>query len=910
MGGPLEGSRRPHRANRHVFLGRGIGRTSTLGLALAIGIAYFLAAWLGLALRAGPGVAVFWPAAGIAVGALIAWGHTARVPVAGAVIAATALANFMTGRNAWLAVAFGFVNAGQSLLTAWLIERAFGREFRLESVPNVLGFVVAGAIGAAGAAACAALAVSFVEPAAPLVGVWRLWFASCLLGVITLAPLLIGIDDSLRDPPPRRELIEGAASLVTLAALSVFVLSLPPGFWATALPVAILFPVLLWVVARCRPVFAAASASVLALAVIWSTTFDVGHFGDPSVPLADRILAAQTVVLVGALLVFVLAALFAERRRSVAALGESDTRLRSILDAANVIAWDIDLIRNTVHSAGPVARLLHRPEGPVPHDFAAMVGTIHPEDRDSVMAQFWAAVSTDATYRLEFRLTSGGLRWVTAEGSIERDAHGGPVRVRGITHDITERKKAELTLAEREAQLALAGKAARVGSFAINIGTGRVHNSPGYAIIHGLAEGTEEFPREEWRTRVHPDDLRRLDALRNQAFAERRSEHNTEYRIVGADGKARWIESRGLVSYDGDGRPIRIVGVNIDITERKRAEASLEQSEARYRALYDDNPSMYFTVTASGTVLSVNEFGARQLGYKPAELVGQSVLQLIDEEDQEAARRHLASCIEHPGAVAATELRKVRRDGSIIWVRELARAVHNSAGKQTVLLIVCEEITQRKRAEEQQSVLVAELDHRVKNVLASVAVVARRTGERSDSMGDFIEALDHRLQSMAEAHSLLSRDRWQGVSLADLIGQELAPYTTAGNTIVEGPHVRLTAAATQAMAMVLHELTTNAAKYGALSTPHGRVSVRWDRPSKGGATRLRLEWLEEGGPALNGPARPGYGMSVIRDLIPYELGGLVDFDFLAGGVRCTIEIAAQDNRDLSAIHGIGESGLD
>jgi PAS domain S-box-containing protein len=377
-------------------------------------------------------------------------------------------------------------------------------------------------------------------------------------------------------------------------------------------------------------------------------------------------------------------------------------------------------------------------------------------------------------------------------------------------------------------------------------------------------------------------------------FAEQRHEHNMEYRIVAPDGGVRWIESRGLVSYDAEGRPTRIVGVNIDMTERKRVQTALEESEARYRALYDDNPSMYFTVDAFGAVLSVNEFGARQLGYAPAELVGRSVLQLIHEEDREAARRHLAACAATPEAVAATELRKVRRDGSIIWVREAARAVRQNVGQQTVILVVCEEITERKRAEEQQSLLVAELDHRVKNVLATVAVVASRTSEHTGSASDFIEALDRRLQSMAEAHSLLSRNRWRGVSLADLVAQELAPYATSDNATVEGSTICLSPGATQAVAMVLHELATNAAKYGALSTPHGRVSVRWHRLSDEGApARLRLEWQEADGPAVTAPAQPGYGTSVIRDLIPYELGGTVELEFNTNGVRCTIEIAVE-----------------
>jgi integral membrane sensor domain MASE1 len=187
--------------------------------------------------------------------------------VAIAVTFASIASSLTVDRNLWLAIAFSVLDVGEVLLPAWLIERWFGAVFKLEEVRQVLGFVVASAIGAAVAAAAAAIAISFVEPAAIPFNVWRLWFASCSLGLITVAPLLIGLVDASRERPPRRELIEGAIALVTLAALSAFLISLPQGPWATALPVAIAFPVLLWVAVRCRPVFAAGAACIVALAI-------------------------------------------------------------------------------------------------------------------------------------------------------------------------------------------------------------------------------------------------------------------------------------------------------------------------------------------------------------------------------------------------------------------------------------------------------------------------------------------------------------------------------------------------------------------------------------------------------------------------------------------------------------------
>jgi len=160
-------------------------------------------------------------------------------------------------------------------------------------------------------------------------------------------------------------------------------------------------------------------------------------------------------------------------------------------------------------------------------------------------------------------------------------------------------------------------------------------------------------------------------------------------------------------------------------------------------------------------------------------------------------------------------------------------------------------------------------------------------------MTDFTQALDGRVKSMARTHELLSASRWRGISVAEIIQRELAPYIKDGNTEINGPEVVLRAETGQVMAMVVHELATNAAKYGALSTQHGRVSIRWGQPSNGhGHAPLVFEWRETGGPGVVAPQKSGYGTSTIRDVIPYEFAGAVDLKFAASGVVCRIELPA------------------
>jgi two-component sensor histidine kinase len=160
----------------------------------------------------------------------------------------------------------------------------------------------------------------------------------------------------------------------------------------------------------------------------------------------------------------------------------------------------------------------------------------------------------------------------------------------------------------------------------------------------------------------------------------------------------------------------------------------------------------------------------------------------------------------------------------------------------------------------------------------------------STSTDEFARSLSGRINAMAAAHSLLSKEHWDSVRLDALVRNQLAPYATGANIMISGTEVMLSPVATQVVAMVLHELVTNAVKYGGLSAPTGRISVSWERRSNGhAAANLVFVWHEQGGPPTPGEVHSGYGTRLIREFVPHELGGTVDLKFAATGVSCKIE---------------------
>jgi PAS domain S-box-containing protein len=215
-------------------------------------------------------------------------------------------------------------------------------------------------------------------------------------------------------------------------------------------------------------------------------------------------------------------------------------------------------------------------------------------------------------------------------------------------------------------------------------------------------------------------------------------------------------------------------------------------------------------------------------------------------------------------------------------------------------IVTLTDITERKRAEEQQTVLVAELNHRVKNILAIVQSVAGQTLRTSPSLPAFNKAFSGRIQAVSIAHDILTQTRWIGIGLSELLGTVLAPYgISEGRMTTEGPRVLLQARLVLPLSMVLHELATNASKYGALSVPSGQVTISWRLLGDG--HRLELIWLERGGPPVESSGSRGFGTTLIERVVRFDLDGDAEVNFEHDGVRCVLSFALKADVSPEAV---------
>nr|WP_255616658.1 HWE histidine kinase domain-containing protein [Microvirga puerhi] len=264
--------------------------------------------------------------------------------------------------------------------------------------------------------------------------------------------------------------------------------------------------------------------------------------------------------------------------------------------------------------------------------------------------------------------------------------------------------------------------------------------------------------------------------------------------------------------------------------------------------------------------------------------------QLVHEDDRATIDKVIAEALA-TGRPTEFEFRFLGPDGNLRWMYVRSRMIRDPGGQPDAMVGACLEVTDRKRAQQRQTLLVQELNHRVKNTLAVVQSLAMHTRRGSRTLDEFQEAFEARLLALSATHNILTRELWESASLIELIAAEMMPFggLAGGRVHASGPPVRLKPQQALGFGLALHELATNAAKYGALSRPEGRLVIAWRTVRKpDGQTWLALDWEERGGPPVTPPKRLGFGSKLMERSIRSELGGELDRNFDPAGLTCTI----------------------
>ena len=434
------------------------GFAGALACALVIGVCYLLAGRLGLTLLVQPeGVAVFWPASGLAGGALVVLGRKGILPVGIGVLLGTIAANLFGDRNLPLAVVFGCCNAGEALIFAFLVRnQPWSRKSDLfADLGSALWFFVAAAISAATMALIAASAILLLTAStAELTAIWSAWLASDAAGIIMLAPLIMALARARSEHLGRFELLEGVVLLGLLIAVTGFVFFQAPeaARLRVPLPLAILFPPLLWIAARCRPVFLAAGIAIAAFEIVWATTLGLGHFGDPGIDLRQRVFAAEVTLVAVAFCGLVLLAAFNQRRGVEAALRVNEERFQKLATAAPGLIYSFRADKaghfSMPYASFAIKSVLGVDPEQVRTDAASIFASIHPDCAGRVSALIEASRSGFTQFQAEFRYRHPvrGEIWLEANSSPVREADGGTIW-HGFLQDITQRKRAEARVA-------------------------------------------------------------------------------------------------------------------------------------------------------------------------------------------------------------------------------------------------------------------------------------------------------------------------------------------------------------------------------------------------------------------------------------------------------------------------------
>jgi PAS domain S-box-containing protein len=618
-------------------------------------------------------------------------------------------------------------------------------------------------------------------------------------------------------------------------------------------------------------------------------------------------------------------------------LAESKARFAAALRAGNLGAFDYDPRTGLIEWDETANRLWGFEEGQ-PVTYEIFEAGLHPDDKARVRAAIAEALNPAGSrrYECEYRVISradGKIRWVSAEGDAFFDGEI-PCRGIGVLQDITESKQLEKAKRERERrdsfffELESRLRDAASAKEAVDAASEAIGRELGVAFA-GVSElepgaqhhvmlsvwsdgGTPPLPGESYAVERQASRFAALfdgkGIVVNDATSDERMAGDASKAIytklgvrssimmpVMRDGRLRaFLFAAGAHPRDWTEAEVSLARETIErcwhAVERARAEAALRESEQRLRLANEAAEIGTFTIDTEAGAAHYSPQLSLLLGVPGVETASvESALARVHRDDVGHVRELYTQALKGAnGGHLKMDFRFVRPGGEVRWMTWIGRThfTETAAGRVPYRIIgACLDVTERKRQEEHVTMLMREVDHRAKNMLTLVQVIARRTAASSGD--DFVRRFEERIQALAANQDLLFHDGWRGVNLDTLARSQLSHFKDLVGTRIEidGPSTYLAPPAAQAIGMALHELATNASKYGALSDPIGRVRVSWTmRHSEDRTEQFHMAWQEMDGPPVQQPVRRGFGSTVLTSLAERGLDAEVELRYERAGL--------------------------
>jgi len=517
---------------------------------------------------------------------------------------------------------------------------------------------------------------------------------------------------------------------------------------------------------------------------------------------------------------------------------------------------------------------------------------VHPDDLPQAAARWASGLRTSDPYEVEFRLRrfDGVYRWFIARAVPIPGPDGKVARWLGTNTDIDDQKAIVERLTESEARLRLAIDAGQLAVWDMDLSTHAVTPSVAMNRLYHFADDAVPTA-EDYRSRYAPGEAERLAQVGAEAMARGETDLEVEVKHQFPDGSEKWFLIRAQVTTDNR----RAIGVVIDITQRRKAEERLLQSERRFRLSQEAAGIASLEVdVATGTVIGSDQFW-EIWGLPRQESVHISVLEGIVLPEFAAVRSTPQSRAQGT-AQPVVEYRIRRADtGELRWLSRHIEFVNDKDGKPVKMFGVVQDITERKEAQARQNLLTHELEHRIKNILAMVSAIASQTLRNTD-LETAAATFTQRLKALATAHDILTRTKWTEASMSDVIAAA-ATMLPAGRVSISGSELFLQPKMALTLALAVNELATNSLKYGALSNDDGRVEIGWSTADG----RLQWQWSERGGPPVTAPSRRGFGRFLIERVLASDFGGRVDLSYDTGGVVCILDAPVPALGELAGV---------